>query len=123
MVLDHLDARREALFHALKHEHVVIARSILTDIYDIEYALRVRIDELDSCEWGQRLDALMKAVAAPVAAEINTIGGSLHHILGSQAMHSHDTLTGRLTYLAWKGRDAVTDSVAYCKRLVGQAQA
>ena len=123
MVLDHLDARLEALCHALKQEHVVIARAILTDIYDIEYALRVRIDELDGSEWGHRLDILMKAVAAPVEAEIHTIGASLHHILGSQALHSHDTLAGRLTYLAWKGRDAVTDSVAYCRKLVSQHQA
>ena len=123
MVLDHLDARREALFHALKHEHVVIAKAILTDIYDIEYALRVRIDDLDGCEWGQRLDRLMKAVAAPVEAEVHTIGAPLRHILGSQALHSHDTLAGRLTYLAWKGRDAVTDSVAYCRKLVSQHQA
>jgi hypothetical protein len=119
MVLDHLDARREALCHALKQKHVVMARDILVDIYDIEYALRVRIDRLDECDWGRRLNSLMQAVATPVEAEIRSIGGSLHHVLGSQALHSHDTLTGRLTYLAWKGRDALSDSVAYCRKLVG----
>lgn len=119
MVLDHLDARREALCHALKQKHVVIAREILVDIYDTEYALRVRIDELDGSEWGLRLNRLMKAVATSVEAEIQSIGGSLHHVLGSNALRSHDSLTGRLTYLAWKGRDAVTDSVAFCKKLVG----
>lgn len=119
MVLDHLDTRREALCHALKQKHVVMARDILVDIYDIEYALRVRIDELDESDWGRRLNGLMKAVAAPVEAEIQSIGGSLHHVLGSHALHSHDTLVGRLTYLAWKGRDAVSDSVAFCRRLVG----
>lgn len=118
MVLDHLDARREALCHALKQRHIVIARDILVDIYDIEHALRVRIDRLDECEWGLRLDSLMKAVATPVEAEINTIGGTLHHILGSRALRSHNTLAGRLTFLAWKGRDALTDSVAYCRKLV-----
>lgn len=121
MVLDHLDARRESLGHALRQQHVVLARNILVDIYDIEYALRVRIDQLDDSEWGVRLNELMKAVATAVDAEIHTIDGSLHHILGSQALHSHDTLSGRLTYLAWKGRDAVTDSVAYCKKLMNHA--
>lgn len=119
MVLDHLDARREALCHALKQKHVVIARGILVEIYDIEYALRVRIDDLDGCEWGQRLNCLMQAVATPVEAEIHSIGEPLHHILGSHALRSQDTLTGRLTYLAWKGRDALTDSVAFCRKLVG----
>lgn len=123
MVLDHLDARRESLGHALRQQHVVLARDILVDIYDIEYALRVRIDQLDESEWGVRLNELMQAVAAPVDAEIRSIGGSLHHILGSQALHSGDTLAGRLTYLAWKGRDAVTDSVAYCKKLMSHHHA
>ena len=119
MVLDHLDTRRQALCHALKQKHVVIAREILVDIYDIEYALRVRIDQLDESDWGLRLNSLMQAVATQVEAEIQSIGGSLHHVLGSHALHSHDTLAGRLTYLAWKGRDAVTDSVAFCRKLVG----
>jgi len=123
MVLDHLDTRREALCHALKHQHIVIARDILADIYEIEHALRVRIDQLDGCDWGVRLNGLMKAVAAPVEAEINSIGGSLHHILGSHSLHSHDTLSGRLTSLAWKGRDAITDSVAYCRKLMNHHHA
>jgi hypothetical protein len=119
MVLDHLDSRREALRHALKQQHVVIARDILVDIYDTEYALRVRIDQLDGSEWGRRLNRLMKAVATLVEAEVHSIGEELHHILGSNSLHSHDTLAGRLTYFAWKGRDALTDSVAYCRKLVG----
>jgi len=119
MVLDHIDSRREALRHALKQQHVVIARDILVDIYDTEYALRVRIDQLDESEWGRRLDRLMKAVATLVEAEVHTIGDKLHHVLGSHALHSHDTLAGRLTYFAWKGRDALTDSVAFCRKLVG----
>jgi hypothetical protein len=118
MVLDQIDVRREALCHALKQRHVVIAREILVGIYDIEYALRVRIDDLDACEWGVRLNSLMRAVATPVEAEIHTVGASLHHILGSRALHSHESLSGRLTYLAWKGRDALTSSVAYCRKLV-----
>jgi hypothetical protein len=30
-------------------------------------------------------------------------------------------LAGRLTYLAWKGRDAISDGAAYCKRLIRQS--
>jgi hypothetical protein len=119
MVLDQLDDKREALCHALRQRQVVIAREILVGIYDIEYALRVRIDRLDESEWGRRLNSLMKAVATPVEAEIHSIAAPLHHILGSPALHSHETLAGRLTYLAWKGRDALAESAAFCRKLVG----
>ena len=56
MVLDRLDNRRTALRVALKNERVLVAKEILTEIYDTEYALRVRIDQLDGSEWGQRLE-------------------------------------------------------------------
>ena len=56
MVLDRLDNRRTALRVALKNNRVLVAKEILTEIYDTEYALRVRIDQLDESEWGQRLD-------------------------------------------------------------------
>jgi hypothetical protein len=52
MVLDQLDEKRLALRHALKNNHILIARDILIDIYDIEYALQVRIDLLEESEWG-----------------------------------------------------------------------
>ena len=56
MVLDRLDNRRTALRVALKNNRVLVAKEILTEIYDTEYALRVRIDRLEESEWGQRLD-------------------------------------------------------------------
>jgi hypothetical protein len=121
MVLDQLDDKRLALRRALKSNRIPIARDILIDIYDIEYALRVRVDLLDESEWGQRLDGLMEAVAALVQAEVHTIPEGLRHVLGSRALHSHDTLTGRLTYVAWKGRDALADGAAYCRKLVSEA--
>ena len=31
------------------------------------------------------------------------------------------SLAGRLTYLAWKGRDAVTSGAAFCKKLINAA--
>jgi hypothetical protein len=42
-------------------------------------------------------------------------------VLGSRRLRSHQSLTGRLTYLAWKGRDAMHDSAAFCKKLIGQS--
>jgi hypothetical protein len=119
MVLDQLDDKRVALRRALKIKRIPIARDILIDIYDVEYALRVRIDLLDECEWGQRLDGLMEAVAALVETEVHTIPEGLRHVLSSRALHSHDTLTGRLIYVAWKGRDALIDGAIYCRKLVG----
>jgi hypothetical protein len=118
MVLDQLDDKRLALRRALKSNRIPIARDILIDIYDIEYALRVRVDLLDESEWGQRLDGLMVAVAVLVEEEVQTIPEGLRHVLGSRLLHSHDTLSGRLTYLAWKGRDALADGADYCRKLL-----
>jgi len=41
------------------------------------------------------------------------------HVLGSRSLRSHQSLAGRLTYLAWKGRDAVTGGTASLKKLFG----
>jgi len=118
MVLDQLDDKLLALRGALKIKRIPIARDILLYIYDVEYALRVRVDLLNECEWGQRLDGLMEAVAALVEAEVHTIPEGLRHVLSSRALHSHDTLTGRLIYFAWKGRDALIDGATYCRKLL-----
>ena len=118
MVLDQLDDKLLALRGALKIKRIPIARDILIDIYDVEYALRVRVDLLDECEWGQRLDGLMEAVAALVETEVHTIPEGLRHVLSSRTLHSHDTLTGRLIYVAWKGRDALIDGATYCRKLL-----
>ena len=118
MVLDQLDDKRVALRIALKNNHVVRSRELLIEIYDIEYALQVRIDRLAQSEWGVRLRDIMDAVAALVEEEINRFPDEVGHILGSRRLRSHDTFAGRLTYYAWKGRDAVTDGVAQIKRLM-----
>jgi hypothetical protein len=39
-------------------------------------------------------------------------------VLGSRSLRSHHSLAGRLTYLAWKGRDAVQDSAGFVKKLI-----
>ncbi len=120
MVLDQLDDRRLALRIALRHNRVLIARDLLTEIYDTEYALKVRIDGIEHCEWGIRLQQLMDAIAALVSAEVSRFPSNVGHILGSRRLRSHDTLGGKLSYLAWKGRDAIEDGAAALRKLIGQ---
>jgi hypothetical protein len=118
MVLDRLDDNREALRIALKNERVFVAKELLTDIYDTEHALQVRFDRLDESDWGKRLRHLMSAINAMVEAEVSRFPGEIHHIMASRSLHRHESLAGRLTSLAWKGRDAVSDGAAYCKKLI-----
>ncbi|MGB8399880.1 hypothetical protein [Bradyrhizobium sp.] len=120
MVLDRIDDKRQALRIALKNNRVVVARDILVDIYNTEYALQVRIRELEESEWGTRLRNIMDAIAAMVDAEANRFPDDVDHVLKSRNLRSQYLLAGRLTYLAWKGRDAISDGAAFCKRLVGQ---
>jgi hypothetical protein len=120
MVLDQLEDKRLALRIALKHNRVIIAREILVDIYNTEHALQVRIDEFEDSEWGVRLRVIMDAIATLVEAEVSRFPDEVGHVLGSRSLRSHQSLAGRLTYLAWKGRDAISDSAAFCKKLIGQ---
>jgi hypothetical protein len=120
MVLDRLDDKRAALRVALKNNRVLVAKEILTDIYDTEYALQVRINALDESDWGARLKYLMNAIAELVESEVKRFPDNVGHVLGSRSLRSHDSLAGRLTYLAWKGRDVVSGGAAYCKKLIGQ---
>jgi hypothetical protein len=119
MVLDRLEDRRSAFCVALKDNRVLVAKEILTDIYDVEYALRVRIDRIDRCDWGRRLDGLMNSVAALVEAEIARFPDGVGHVLRSRGLRSHQTFAGRLNYLTWKGRDALRSGTACCLKLPG----
>lgn len=119
MVLDRLDDKRLALRIALRRNRVLVARDLLAEIYDTEYALKVRIDGIEHCEWGVRLQQLMDAIAALVSAEVSRFPSNVGHILGSRRLRSHDTLGGKLSYLAWKGRDAVHDGAAAFRKLIG----
>lgn len=119
MVLDRLDDKRLALRIALRNNRVLVARDLLAEVYDTEYALKVRIDGLEHCEWGVRLQQLMDAIAALVSAEVSRFPANVGHILGSRRLRSHDTLSGKLSYLAWKGRDAVHDGAAAFRKLIG----
>ncbi|CCD91760.1 conserved hypothetical protein [Bradyrhizobium sp. ORS 375] len=107
MVLDQLEDKRLALRVALKNNRVVTAKEILTSIYDIEYAIQVRIDRLEDSEWGQRLSAIMSNTDKMVQAEIKRFPDEVGHVLGSNRLRSHRSLGDRLTYIAWKGRDAL----------------
>ena len=98
-----------------------LANVLFSTIYDTEYALKVRIDHFEESEWGVRLQASMDAIAELVAAEVSRFPAQVGHVLGSRRLRSHDSLTGKLTYLAFKGRDAVMDGAAYCKRLINTA--
>jgi len=120
MVLDRLDDKRLALRVALKHNRVLVARDLLADIYDTEYALKVRIDGIEHCEWGIRLQQLMDAIQALVSAEVSRFPANVGHILGSRRLRNHDTLGGKLAQLAWKGRDAMQDGAAAFRKLIGQ---
>ncbi|OAF17417.1 hypothetical protein [Bradyrhizobium neotropicale] len=120
MVLDRLDDKRLALRIALRHNRVLVARDLLAEIYDLEYALKVRIDGIEQSEWGIRLQQLMNAIAELVAAEVSRFPANVGHILGSRRLRSHDSLGGKLSYLAWKGRDVVQDGAAVFRKLIGQ---
>jgi hypothetical protein len=118
MALDRLDDKRLALRVALRNERVLDCRNLLRDIYDTEYALQVRIDSLDESDWGKRLRDLMNAIAVLVEAEVSRFPPKVGHVLGSRRLRSNQSLAGRLTYLAWKGRDALTGGAAYCRKFV-----
>jgi hypothetical protein len=118
MVIDRLEDSGAALRIALRHNRVVVARALLADIYDTEYALQVRIDQFAESAWGIRLRALMEAIAAMVAAEVSRFPEEVGHVLNSRTLRSHDSLGGRLTYLAWKGRDALTNGATQIKKLI-----
>jgi hypothetical protein len=99
MVLDHLDDKRLALRQAMKSNRVAIAKDILTEIYAIEDALQVRIEDLGISEWGRRLDGLMAAVAADLQIEFQGLPEGAHHVLGSCKRHPHEAAQGMLTNL------------------------
>ena len=69
MVLDRLEDKRGLLRLALKQERILVAKEILVDIYDTEFALRVRIDQFAESDWGRRLDALMASITELVENE------------------------------------------------------
>ncbi|MBV9562253.1 MAG: hypothetical protein JOY90_17680 [Bradyrhizobium sp.] len=121
MVLDRLEDRRAALRVALKHNRVVVAKALVSDIYDTEYALRVRINRLDESEWGARLHALMESISTLIEDEIKRFPDDVGHVLGSRRLRGYNSLSGKLTYLAWRTRDAISDGASFCRKLITAA--
>jgi hypothetical protein len=119
MVLDQLDDKRLALRAALQNERSLVAKELLTEIDDTEHALQAHIDRLDESEWGKRLRNLMSQINAMVEAEVSRFPDKVDHILASRSPRGHQSLAGRLTCLAGKGRDAVSNGAVYCKKLIG----
>jgi hypothetical protein len=117
MALDQLEDQVDVLQATLKDEHLPRAKELLADIYDTEYALRVRIDLADSA-WGRRLDDLMDRVSRLLDTEMTTLPSGLRHVLRSRGLKHHLSLTGQLTRIGWKCRDAVSGGVAYGRNLV-----
>jgi hypothetical protein len=113
MVLHMIDDKVDALRIELRNERVVNAKRILVDIYDMEYAMQVRIDMLEESPWGRRLAATMANAAEVLATEVCNLPPGLKHVLGSRALRRHDSLLGQLTYLGWKCRDMLSDTITH----------
>ena len=121
MVLDYLDDRRTALKQAVKSNRIAIAKDILTDIYDIEHALRTKIGQLDASAWGQRLDELMTAIDEELQAEFRTLPENIGHVLGARTLRRHSA-TGLLTSLVRRSRDALVEGATRFEGLFGLGQ-
>ena len=119
MVLDRMEDRLSELRVALKNNRVLVAKEILTDIYDTEYALQGSIGRLDQCDWGSRLDRLTKSTSALVEAEIARFPDNVGHVLGSGSLRHHRSLAGRLSYLVSKGQDALSRGAVRCMKVIG----
>src|SRR6201999_3549476 len=102
MVLDRIEDDRALLRIALRNNRVMVARDLLTEVYDIEHALQLRIDQLDQSPLGERLTSLMESIAALVEAEVARFPDEVGHVLASRSLRSRDSLAGKLTQLAWK---------------------
>ena len=116
MVLDQLEDRVEVLYGALTAEHLPRAKELLAGIYDMEYQLGVRIDFGDT-PWGHQLDATMDRVEKLLNTEMTTLPAGLRHVLKSRGLKGHLSLSGQLTWLKYKCRDAVSGSMAFGRNL------
>lgn len=63
----------------------------------------------------------MASITELVESEVSRFPDNVGHVLGSRSLRSHNSLSGRLTYWAWKGRDAINDGAAMCKKMLGAA--
>jgi hypothetical protein len=106
MVLHQIDDKRAMLRGILKNKRVLVAKEVLAEIDDTERALRARADLLGASDNRQRLDDLIAAVDALINAEVQSLPGNLHHVLGARGGRGN-SIAGRLT--------------SYCKKLLSHA--
>jgi hypothetical protein len=102
----------------LRNNRVMVAKEILTEIYDTEHAVQTGIDLLERSSWGERLDHLMNAVTALVEAEVSRFPDNVGHILGSRR-HRRRSLAAQLAGVAGKARNALSGGTAFYRKLVG----
>ena len=121
MVLDVLDDKRIALKQAVKSNRVPIAKGILADIYDIEHALRTRIGQIETSDWGRRLDQLMTAIDDELQAEFRTLPDSIGHVLGARTLRRHSA-SGLMASLVRRSRDALVEGATRVEGLFGFGQ-
>jgi hypothetical protein len=114
MVLHQIDDRRVMLRGILKNKRVLVAKEILAEIDETERALRARADLLGVAGNRQRLDELVAAVDALINAEVQSLPGNLHHVLGARGGRGN-SLSGRLT-------SALSGGAAYCKKLLSHTE-
>jgi hypothetical protein len=107
MVLDRLDDKRSTLRIALRNNRILVAKEILTEMYDTEYAMQTGIDLLDGSSWGERLNDLMNAIAILVEAEVSRFPDNVGHVLGSLRRRRQSLATHLM-----KG------GAAWCRKLV-----
>jgi len=110
MVFDQIEDRAETLRETLRSQHIPKAKELLSDLYNTEYAVRVRID-LAGSEWEARLDDIMDIVYEALDTETIELPSGLRHVLKSRGLKQHMTLIGQLTRFGWLCRDAVSGSV------------
>jgi hypothetical protein len=121
MVLDFLDDKRVALRQALKSNRIPVAKDFLTEIYDIEHALRTRIGQFDKSDWGRRLDELMTAIDDDLQAEFRTLPENTGHVLGARTLRRHAS-SGLLTSLVRRSREALVEGATRVEGLFGLGQ-
>jgi hypothetical protein len=92
----------------MRSDRVQIARDNLADIYEIETALRDEISQIETSEWGQKLDGLMAQVATDLESEFHRLPEGTRHVLGSL----HAGRRGGLASLMRKSRNALTSGLA-----------
>jgi hypothetical protein len=64
----------------------------------------------------------MTSITELVESETKRFPDNVGHVLASRRLRTHTSLTGRLTALAWKGRDAVSDGAALVKKTLSGPQ-